>query len=49
MGPRDRGIDGLDDLDLILNIDERIDCALYEEFNDEFGESDWDEDWSNDI
>ena len=43
---RARGIDGLDDLDIILNIEERIDLALEEEFNDDFfDEDEIDFDW----
>ena len=40
---RVRGIDGLDDLDLILNNEERIQQALDEEFDED--EEDMDLDW----
>lgn len=35
MGPRERGLDGLDELDLFLDIDERIEQAIDEEFDDD--------------
>lgn len=45
---RPRGIEGLDDLDLILNIEDRIDLAMDEELDLDL-EDDGDLDWSNDF